>query len=170
MEFYPEMFWSKWHVSITLGLTAFACLALIIGKYSKQQIVKTTLQSAIIFYGVTTVFFIFINYDQIVMKHDMYEKLEEVYEENQNGFNDHLVTAVQGFIDGNDKRTVVVYVGNFDEQETFEGVLHVWLYQDDVLADEKMYEDLIIEPGEKFEIDRYELDDESITYYEYLFR
>lgn len=164
MEFYSEMFLSVWHLLVLL-LTLMAFLAMVLGGYSKKQIFKTTVQSFFVFYIVVSVFITYATYDEEMMKRDMYEQLDEIYEENRDGGND-IIVHVGELIDDNDSSTIKVYVGNFHDTDTFKGTIKVRVFDEEGEKEIKTYEKVVLDPGEKAKIGSY-YSPKSIDKYEY---
>ena len=154
MVFFQEMVWSSWHL-LALGLTCIAFIAMIVGGYSKKQITSYTIKSFLFFYIITSALIIFITYDDHVIKKEMYAHLDEIYDLNRGIENDHLVAVVKNYVSENKMNTIKVYAGNYDDDETFEGVLRLQILTEDGEEEENVYEQITLEPGEKKEIDSY---------------
>ncbi|MGM8365424.1 hypothetical protein ACLIBG_08050 [Virgibacillus sp. W0181] len=151
MILYREIFLSVWHL-IVIGLTLFAFVVMIIGGYSKKQVIKTTIQSALVFYLIVSFFIGYITYDDEMMRRDMFERLDETYEAQ--GETQLLVANLGQQINDNAHATIKVYAGNYHESKTFQGVLRIIVLYEDNTEEEKEF-DVSIEPGEKLEVDNY---------------
>ena len=155
MEFYPEMFLSKWHLIVIL-LTAIAFISLIIGGYAKKTIIITSLKSLVIFYVMATIIITFTTYDTKQMEINMINWLDETYEDNKGIPNDHLAAFVGSFDDGDGNLTVKVYAGNYHDSKPFNGTAHVLILDEEgEVIKEETYQNIELKPGEKIEMDFY---------------
>lgn len=167
MEVYLEMFLSKWHLIVIL-LTAIAFFSLIIGGYTKKTVIKTTLKSFLFFYVMATIIITATTYDMKRMESEMVNWMDETYKDNKGIVNDHLVAFVGSFDDGDGNITVKVYAGNYHHSKPFNGEVYVMIWDEvDEVINEKTYKGIVLEPGEKVEIDSYQtkVEPDKFNYY-----
>lgn len=165
MDLYPELFISKWTL-IALIFTVLACIGLIISKYTKQQIIKTTIRVAIISYLVVTIPVGIITYQTNFHERDMIKELNRIHEEKGEDY----ILFVKYYTDSDsDEVDVRVYSGNYSEDETFKGSISVKIEDGDkkTIQDET-YEDINLKPGEKLELDSFSTEKTPGMFY-YLF-
>ena len=168
MEFYPEMFLSKWHF-IVIFFTVIAFVSLLIGKYPRKVVIKSTFSAFIVFYIIATIPIAAIYYDSEKRDEYITAGLQDVYEHNRGLVNDHLVVFVGGFEDSDGDLTVKVFVKNFDQEKTFDGIVHVAILDENKeVIEEETYSDVTLKAGEQKEIDAY-LSGDSFEEFQYLF-
>src|SRR5699024_2333597 len=117
MVFFQEMVWSAWHL-LALGLTCIAFIAMIVGGYSKKQIISYTIKSLLFFYIITSVLITFITYDEHAIEAEMYDHLDDIYDLNRGIENDHLVAVVINYMSEDTTHTIKVYAGNYGDDKT----------------------------------------------------
>lgn len=170
MEFYPEMFFSGWHI-IAVILTLIAFIGLLIGGYPRGTVVKATLISFFIYYIVVTIPVAYEVNQDMERKAYFNEALTEVYENNKgSGKGDYLAAYVGSTEDEDGDITVKVYAGDYHHSKSFEGSLSIIIYgENDVILNGMTYEDVSLEPGEKIEVDSYFSNDEAPKRFRYYF-
>ncbi|PAV30576.1 hypothetical protein CIL05_05600 [Virgibacillus profundi] len=168
MEFYPEMFLSKWHL-IVIFFTVIAFVSLLIGKYPKKVVVKSTFLAFIVFYIMATIPIAAITYDSEKREEYITAGLNDVYEHNKGLDNDHLVVFVGGFEDDDGDLTVKVFIKNFHQEKSFDGIVRVAILDENrEVITEETYTDVSLKAGEQKEIDPY-LTDDSFEQFQYIF-
>ncbi|WP_430784508.1 hypothetical protein VBD025_08640 [Virgibacillus flavescens] len=167
MDLNLEMFISKWHL-ITLFFTAVALFAMIIGKYPRKTVIKSTILTFLIIYVVFTVFIGFEMQETEERNNYVDEGLTSSHEQNMGKINEELVVFVGGFYDDEDDFTSKVYAKNFHESAEFTGKVRVAIYNEEGNKLEDEVYDVTLQPGEKIEVDPY-LGNEEFGRYRYQF-
>lgn len=159
LDFYPEMFISKWHL-IVLFFTAVAFFAMVVGKYPRKTIWLSTISAFFIIYVVVTIPIAFGVYNSEKRTEYVEDSLMQIYEQHKGNPNEELVVFVGGFYDEDDDFTAKVYAKNFHERAEFHGKVRVAIFDEEgqVMEDE-IYE-VSLDPGETKEVDPYLGNDE----------
>ncbi|CAH0120205.1 hypothetical protein PAE9249_02719 [Paenibacillus sp. CECT 9249] len=169
MTFYPEMFLSKWHL-ITLALIAIAWIALIVGGYDRRVVLRSGFGAIIGLYIITTIPIAVITYQEKSIDKAMREQSDRHYEYKMQQLDgpvreiDRLTVATGSFRD-DDLYEIRIYAGNYNDSYRFHGSLTVRTYDEQgQILDERMFDDLYIEPGEVKKIDSYYTSSQFETY------
>lgn len=167
MEFYPEMFLSKWHLLVVF-IIVITIIGVKIGGYDKEIMKRYIWKSLIYSYIAVTVIVTFFTYDTKHMDSQMIAWMDDAHEEGKEEdpglleLDKDLVAYVGSFGDEEEDKTVKVYAGNYRDDQSFHGSVTVFIFDDagDVIKEES-YEDITLEAGDKVEIDTFEVEDEK---------
>ncbi|MGG1879563.1 MULTISPECIES: hypothetical protein [Paenibacillus] len=167
MKLYPELFLTPWHAGVLL-VTVLALLALIIGKYDSKTIVKHTLVSSLIAYAFLTFVLMLVMQEPMYKKETMVSALDNEYAKQEAKWNpntgDQVALYVGAFVnEGNVE--LLVYAGNYDSSQPFQGDITVSLQDhDNQEVFTKTYENITLQPGEKKQIERTRTEQPMDTY------
>lgn len=172
MKLYPEMFLSPWHL-IVLLFVLIAWVGLMIGRYDRKTILRSTGLTALVFYFIVTIPVGLITQDSLYKQETMQAKLDQRFEEKKEkssltSLQDHIMVHV-GAYGGKDDTDILVYAGNYHSSETFTGYIKVTVYdmnEEEVFTE--TYESVTLAPGEKEKLDTTYTSQPMDTYqYEY---
>lgn len=155
MKLYPEMFISPWHL-IVVVLVIIAFTALVIGKYDKRTILKSTGISALVIYFCVTIPIGLIVHESSYKEEMMLDELNQehaspVHKLNAES-NDEVYITVGAFKD-EESAHVLVYAGNYSNT-TFDGDLEVVVFDQEMnTVFSETYEGIHLKPGAQKEID-----------------
>ncbi|MEK6994002.1 hypothetical protein [Paenibacillus sp. FSL K6-1566] len=169
MKLYPEMFLSPWHL-IVLLFVLIAWVGLMIGRYDRKTILRSTGLTALVFYFIVTIPVGLITQDSLYKQETMLAELDQSFAEQKEksslmSVQDHIMVYV-GAYKNDDGADILVYAGNYHSSETFTGNIKVSVYdkdKEDVFA--KTYEHVTLAPGEKKELDTTYTSQPMDTYY-----
>lgn len=149
MDLYPQLFISKWTL-IAVVFTILAYIGLKIGKYNKDEIIKTTTKIAFISYLVVTILVGIITYEAHFHERDMVKELDRIHEEE----GQDLVLFVKYYEKpDNDEMNVRVYAGNYSKEESFKGDILVDMQREDRKTMKKEnYKNIQLKTDEKVEL------------------
>jgi len=157
MKLYPEMFVSPWHL-IVVFFALIAGVGLMIGKYDRKTVLRSTGLSALVFYFIVTIPVGLITQDSLYKQETMQTKLDQRFEElkeksSLSSVQDHIIVYV-GAYGGKEDTDILVYAGNYHSSETFTGDIKVTVYdmnEEEVFTE--TYEQVTLAPGEKKKLD-----------------
>ncbi|MFD2627285.1 hypothetical protein [Oceanobacillus kapialis] len=170
MEFYPEMFISKWHL-VVVFLAGIVWIGLVIGGYGKKTVITSTLKWLVAFYIIVTVPVALSVMDAKHIEEEMITGLDETYASNKGSvLQDHLAAYVSSFEDEDGDFEIVIYAGNYHAAQEFVGDVHIVIAAEDgSILREETYEEVSLEPGEKIELDSYYTTDDAPDTFQYWF-
>lgn len=156
MTLYPEMFMSKWHLA-AVPLILIAWAGLLIGKYDRKTVLKSGVISSLFFYAAITLPIMAATHDEKKVEALMLGVLDRNYESalGRDPDNQHIVTAALGAFPDDGLYQIRIYAGNYSSERTFHGSLKVMLKDNsELVLKEYFFEDLVIKPGEKIQVEK----------------
>ncbi|PWA09727.1 hypothetical protein DCC39_12220 [Pueribacillus theae] len=153
---------SKWHL-ITIAAGVISFIAMRLGKYTARETAKATLVTFFAFYiGLSFVAYFTkekaadVSSESVnTIEDQMIAGLDQEYEQNKGiTSNSHLAAYVNSF-EQDGEYTIDIYVGNYDNTESFQGDVSILVLDTEGNTQEKTFEDLSLKPGEKKGIEHF---------------
>ncbi|MCM3782527.1 hypothetical protein M3231_06050 [Neobacillus mesonae] len=157
MKLYPEMFFSPWHL-IVVVMVFIAFIGLVVGKYDRRTILKSTGLSALVIYFIVTIPVGLIVQESSYKEEKIIEALDQEHVEQRANLNYAATDGISlyvGAFEDDDSSEIIVYAGNYGS-ENFTGSINVMVSDEEFkeLLNET-YEDIELRPGQKKEIDSF---------------
>lgn len=148
---YSSLLLSPWTL-IAVVLTVVAFLSLVLGKYDRKTVIRTTLLSFLVFYGLTVYGLYKLHYGEIFHMQKVLDRQYDYIQNNQPGEIDqrtHYVIAISTseLKEGYSNR---IYIGNYSSEPLIEGRLVLRLFDE---SGKPLAQDTVVvtdlPPGEK---------------------